>query len=427
MRQGRKSLARAIWMHTAGTFLLICIAAGGAWATNGHFSDGIGTKNKGLAGTGVALALDSYAAGINPGAMVFVGTRWDIGVAIFNPNREYTVTGNPSGFPGTFGLAPGTIESDSRVFLIPAIGANLMLSQNMSLGLSMYGLGGMNTNYDFPTFGFTPTGVDFAQLFMAPTFSMKLAENHAVGVSLDLSYQRFLAEGLFAFAPFSRQPANLTNNGHEGSFGVGVKLGYLGNLSEHFSLGGSYQTKTSMDKFDAYAGLFAQQGDLNTPATWTAGVAIKPNSTVTIAVDVQQILYNDINAIHDPFSPAALQSGILLGDDNGSGFGWDDMTIVKFGTQIESKSGWTWRAGFSHGNQPIPESQVLFNILAPAVIQNHLAFGFTKQFESGKEISFALTRAFSNSVVGPNPLEVPGTQTIELKMNQWDFDVSFGF
>ncbi len=121
--------------------------ANGAFATNGHFSHGIGTKSKGMAGAGVALALDSLAGGTNPASMVFVGSRWDIGVAVFNPNREYTVTGNPSGFPGTFGLAPGTVESDTNVFVIPSLGVNLMFSDKTSLGMSMFGLGGMNTDY----------------------------------------------------------------------------------------------------------------------------------------------------------------------------------------------------------------------------------------------------------------------------------------
>jgi hypothetical protein len=36
-------------------------------------------------------------------------------------------------------------------------------------------------------------------------------------------------------------------------------------------------------------------------------------------------------------------------------------------------------------------------------------------------------RAFSRAVKGANPLEVPGLQTIELKMDQWDFELSWSF
>jgi hypothetical protein len=36
-------------------------------------------------------------------------------------------------------------------------------------------------------------------------------------------------------------------------------------------------------------------------------------------------------------------------------------------------------------------------------------------------------RAFSKTVTGPNPLEVPGKQTISLTMDQWDFELGFSF
>ena len=36
-------------------------------------------------------------------------------------------------------------------------------------------------------------------------------------------------------------------------------------------------------------------------------------------------------------------------------------------------------------------------------------------------------RAFSHAVKGPNPLEVPGLQAIELKMDQWNFELGWSF
>jgi len=88
---------------------------------------------------------------------------------------------------------------------------------------------------------------------------------------------------------------------------------------------------------------------------------------------------------------------------------------------------WAWRAGYSYGEQPIAASEVLFNILAPGVIEQHLTFGFSKLVKGTQEISLAITRALSKSVTGPNPLEVPGLQSIELKMDQWDFELSWSF
>ena len=123
-------------------FCLLCFVSQ-ASATNGYFSHGYSIKNKAMAGAGVALPLDALANSMNPAGMAFVGDRLDFGLSFFNPNREYTVKGQPSGFPGTFGLAPGTVESDSEWFIIPAIGFNKILKEKHALGISIFGNGGM--------------------------------------------------------------------------------------------------------------------------------------------------------------------------------------------------------------------------------------------------------------------------------------------
>ena len=61
-----------------------------AHATNGYFAYGYGTKNKGMAGAGVALPQDSLAAAVNPAGTLHVGDRVDAGASIFSPPREYT-------------------------------------------------------------------------------------------------------------------------------------------------------------------------------------------------------------------------------------------------------------------------------------------------------------------------------------------------
>ena len=48
------------------------------FATNGYFAHGYGTKNKALAGAGVALPQDAMIAATNPAGMVWVGA--DLGV-----------------------------------------------------------------------------------------------------------------------------------------------------------------------------------------------------------------------------------------------------------------------------------------------------------------------------------------------------------
>ena len=107
-------------LYAVGLCIAVVLGSTAAFATNGYFANGFGVNDQALGGAGVALPQDSLDAAVNPANMVFLGKRYDLGLAFFNPNRQYTVTGNPSGFPGTFGLAPGTVKSDTKWFVIPS-------------------------------------------------------------------------------------------------------------------------------------------------------------------------------------------------------------------------------------------------------------------------------------------------------------------
>jgi long-chain fatty acid transport protein len=407
------------------TVLALALVPAGVFATDGYFANGYGTPCKALAGACVALHLSTLSPAINPAAMAFVGKRYDLGVEYFNPNRDYSVTGSPSGYPGTFGLAAGTVTSDSTGFVVPSLGGNWKAGESSTLGLAIYGNGGMNTDYNATTFGNMRTGVDLSQMFIAPTYAVQFAKGHALGVAGLVAYQRFKAEGLQAFAPFSSDPQHLTNNGYDSSWGYGARIGYLGELSRWLSVGASYQTKLKMGKFKKYAGLFAEGGGFDIPASWTAGIAVRPLFPLTVTADVEQIFYSGVNSIGNEMLPNLIEA--KLGDAEGAGFCWHDTTTYKFGIQYAATPEWTLRGGYSHGNQPIQSSEVLFNILAPGIIENHAAIGLSRILPNGKEIHITVVRAFSKSVSGSNPLEAPGQQQIRLKMNEWEYEVGYSF
>ncbi len=410
-------------------FCLLAILAAGLpmLATDGYFSMGYGTASKGMGGIGVALPLDSLSAAANPASLVFLGSQFDLGLALFRPNRDFEVKGNPSGFPGTFGLAPGKIESGSKSFLVPSLGANWKLSDKSAFGVAIYGNGGMNTDYSASVFGGGSTGVNLSQLFIAPTYSYKLAELHSVGISAVLAYQQFEAKGLGVFGAmgFSADPSNLSNRGTDSSTGYGLRVGYLGQFSPLFSLGASYQTRTRMGELKKYAGLFAEQGGFDIPSNYTAGVAFHPSESLTFALDVEKINYSEVKSIANPLKPNLMTA--KLGNAGGAGFGWRDTTVYKLGVQWQAGRDLTLRAGYNKCKQPIPDSEVLFNILAPGVVEEHVTVGATQAINPNSSASFSLMRAFSKSITGSNPLEAPGAQTITLRMDQWDFEIGYSY
>jgi len=432
-----------------------------AMATNGYFADGYGTKNKGLVGGGIAAPQDAMIAATNPAGMVFVGERMDLGLAIFSPSpRSYSATADAAGVtdgtvcgagcPFTLGgnATAQSIESDNDYFLIPHFAYNWMLNSDSSVGITVYGNGGMNTEYQGGqaqhndglgtavttpgTFGAGTAGVNLEQLFINASYARKFGSASSWGVSAIVAYQRFEAKGLDTFAGFSVDASNLSNNGTDTSTGFGWKLGIQSEVTSGLKLAASYQSKINMGEFEDYAGLFAEGGDFDIPETYTIGLAWDMKPKMMLTFDVQQINYSGVAAVGNPIgglqtacTPGAPATGAgCLGGSNGAGFGWEDMTIYKLGFQWETSPEWIWRAGYSHGEQPIPDSQVLFNILAPAVIEDHVSFGFTHNMDPKNEINFAFTYALENSITGANAFNP--SQNIELKMSQYEAEVSWG-
>ena len=435
----------------AVTVVSISLAVAPVYATNGYFSHGYSTKEKGLAGAGVAFSQDAMANATNPAGMAFVADRMDLGMAMFSPSpRSYTVSGAASGGSGTFPLTVESVDSENDYFLIPSFGYNMALDAVSTLGISVYGNGGMNTKYEATAantgalgpgssgvFGAGTAGVNLAQLFTNATYARKLDDKQAVGASIIFAYQKFAASGLGSFASFSTDPNNLAGNRSSYSSGFGFKLGYQGEVASGVRVGASYQTRMSMSEFDEYKGLFAQQGDFDIPSTYSVGMSFAVGNAGMIVADIQRINYTDVAAVSNPFmnmlamctpgAPGSSGTGSgCLGGANGGGFGWDDMTIIKIGYQWSSDTT-DWRVGVSKGNQPISDSEVMFNILAPAVVEMHMTFGMTKHLENNQEFNFTAMYAPVHDVSGANPMEAPGQQTIKLEMSQMDFQVGWAW
>jgi long-chain fatty acid transport protein len=455
-------------MRTAVKKSLLAIAITGVIAspavnaTNGYFSHGYSTKEKGLAGAGTAFSQDAMASATNPAGMAFVGARMDIGLSLFSPSpRSYKVTGTPvapsptAPFGSGINAAPGqTVESENELFLIPHFAYNWQIASDKTVGISVYGNGGMNTEYkasDTPfgagTFGVGKTGVNLEQLFINTSFSKKLNSKHAVGASLIIAYQRFSAQGVEAFAPLSVDPTNMSGDKTSDSLGAGLKVGYQGEVKPGIRVGVSYQSKVSMGEFDEYKGLFAEGGDFDIPSTYNIGVSFDVGSSGVIVADVQRINYSDVKAISNPIAgalpippggacnpaipgnpqntgPVGLGAG-CLGGANGGGFGWNDITIFKVGYQMEAGDH-TYRVGYSHADQAIPKSQTLFNVLAPAVVQDHITAGWTMKVGSNQEFNLSAMVALEESVKGDNPIDGGSTQ-IEISMSQYELQAGWAW
>jgi len=362
----------------------------------------------------------------NGGALsvVFYGrggmnTEWDSGQsAFFDP------------FPGN-SLSPGTIESPG-----------------------LYGGG--------------KAGVDLMQAFLNVNYSGKIGDSFAWGLGPVVAVQMFEATGLANFAGYTQTFANafpgyfgsclqgngtpdecqiaatgqaasevtsLTNNSSDMSVGYGVSAGvWFGNDTVSFGL--AYQSKMDMEEFADYSDLFAQDGGFDIPSTLKAGLSFKTSDAVTLNFDVEQIGYSEVDSVANPIAnlltgcytanpTVSPESSGCLGGENGAGFGWEDMTVYKVGVAVQSSDTSTWRFGYSYGEQPIPSSEVLFNILAPGVMEQHITLGWTGVRPNGNIMSFSFMYAPETTVTGASTFDP--FQTIELKMTQLDFEFAYRF
>ncbi len=411
--------------------LLLLLFSVSSMATNGYWSHGYGPKSKSMAGACVAMSFGAMCAASNPGSLVVVGNRFEIGAAVFAPSRGFTADDNAM-TPPFASIPPGKYESENDFFLIPHFAYNRMLDDVSSIGVALGGNGGMNTEYDSAIFqnfsnpagtATAPAGIDLMQAFIGITYSRKLNDQHSIGISPIISIQSFEATGLEPFRAFSTAPDKLTGNGRDISWGGGLRIGWLWQVNDQLNIGASYQTRLYMTEFDDYAGLFAEGGDFDVPSNLDLGFSYRFTPEWTFAFNYQRINFSDIAAISNDSGMAFIPPGPYLGCDDCLGFGWDDVDVYKFGLQWVVNDSWTLRGGYSWGSDAFEGDQALFNILAPAVVKEHFTFGFGKQLAGGSEINFSLAYMPENEIYGTNPNT--GPQTGSVYMDQWEMELGW--
>lgn len=402
----------------AGVVISALLASTGlASATAGYFQLGFGPRQNAMGGAGVADSRDAMAMALNPAGIAGMDSELQLGVTLFMPFRGYDAG------PG-FAASPG-VESDSNIFAVPNAAYVHKIDEDSSLGVTLYGNGGMNTNYaDTPNAACPPggsgvfcggkAGVDLMQAFLSVDYARRFGPLK-VGIAPTLVGQRFKADGLGAFGMmgFSSDPTHLTNNGYSYSWGGGLRAGAELSVAENLRLAVSGQTKMWMSKFDKYSGLFSDGGDFDIPAAITAGIAFDATPDLTFTADYQHIFYSGVNAV----SNSSLITPGSLGTANGPGFGWHDVDVFKLGAEWRATDIWTLRAGYAYSTNPVKSSDVMFNILAPGVVKHHITAGASVQASEKNSLDFSAMYVPDSSVSGLGM----GGQPISIHMHQWQF------
>lgn len=413
----------------------LALTATQAMATEGYFQLGFGPRQNAVGGAGVADSRDAMSAALNPAGIVGLPEQFQIGAALFMPYRGYS----SEGWSG---------ESSSNIFLVPNMSYIKPIDATSSVGLTLYGNGGMNTDYQVGDItNLTPdcelggggvfcggvAGVDLIQAFLSATYAHQMGKLK-VGISPTFAIQRFAARGLINFGEayynLSSNSDQLTDNGYDWSYGGGLRAGLEYEVSKSVRLGISGQTKMYMTKFSKYAGLFAVGGDFDIPASVTAGIAVDASPDVTLMFDYQHIFYTGVPSVSNSsnllYSCTPPTGPTCLGGSNGAGFGWHDVDVFKLGAEWRYDKQWTLRAGYAYSTNPVGSADVMFNILAPGIVQHHITGGVAYKLNDRSTMELSGMYVPEAKITGPNLLYNKAPE-IEIHMHQYQFLVGWTY
>ena len=376
--------------------VLFLAAAATALATEGVNLIGIGPRQQGTAGAGVAAAQDSTWLILNPAGLTDLERGVDASFQLFAPSRTIHSTANP---------AAGK-QTDDSVFYIPSLSAafNLGESQDKFFGLGLYGASGMGVDYDQPRVGFS-TGDTRTELSIAKltaTYAQSFDNGFSFGAGPLLVLGRFRTDmETSQIGP----PSAASSDSWDDAAGVGAIVGVNQKINDRLRIGASYISEQFMEDYDEYGTLFADS--LNLPQQLTAGVAYQLVESVEVALDYRWIGWGRLDTFGDQF-------------------GWEDQHIVKAGATWNATDKLTLRAGVSHGNSPIGAEDVFPNALFPAIMETHLATGASYQFQSFA-LHFAYIHALEEELVASGPPEAGGGTTISMVQNSATLGASWNF
>lgn len=401
-----------------------------------HTADGFiaGAKATGMASTGIAYPQDAFAGAYNPAGAVEVGDRFDLGFAwirnqghadievkrkpaIKELNGKFDAFDSPNLYLGDFGF--------NKNFRSNICGQNW----DWSMGVVLYNRDYIKTTYSKPIrlLGTSKLGMEYIHEVISPLASLRLTENHTIGISIDVHMQRLKVNGLqqFSFRQFSVSPTDVSNRGYAYSTGIGGTFGWKWQAYDCLTLGVTYCTKVHMRKLSKYNGFLAQDGRIDSPERWGIGLAYQFLPCATFTFDFEWVNWQEVKVLHNPL----LHKGNLkkLGSNDGPGFGFRNQLFYRFGLDYALDEFWTFRIGYRHANTVIRKTETAINLLTCESAKNYLTLGATYSWRSS-EFTFFYAHGFANKIRGKDSIPTAfGKGEIDLTQSKNSLGISWGY
>ena len=385
-------------------------------AQSGHVLNGVGPVDQSWAGAGMASPQEGLMAlHWNPASITdFDQSTLDVSLQLLIPSGNLGSSVNQGAF-GPFGPTArlaGSTRSTAGPFPIPAVGfIYVPQSSRWRFGLSAFGVGGfgvddalnpenpINTPQPPGGLGFGHISSAFALVQASPTLAYKVSNHVSIGFAPTLNYAT-LKVGPFPAAP----PDDANGDGFptyasaptDGTFGYGLQAGVHVADLDGFSVGASFKSTQYFDAFafnseDETGGARTLSFELDYPMILSAGIGYAGLNRFEFVADARYIDFAHTSGFD-----------VTGFDQQGAvkGFGWNSIMVVAMGIQYELTPQVPVRLGYSFNENPIGRDVVFFNTPSPAIIQHHLAGGFSYNVSRKVTASVAAQYGFKNNVEG---------------------------
>jgi long-chain fatty acid transport protein len=358
---------------------------------------GTGAKALGMAGTGIGMSHGSESALVNPALITSIeNSEISFGGTFFMPDVSFDN-----------GMGAGPADSDADLSVVPMVAVATKISENVYIGVGMWGTAGMGTDYR-----------DSAANFAMVT-NLQLMQ---FGVPVAYKVAGFSA----AITPLLQYGSlDINFNPGTGNVGSGVaqdlEFGYNIGLSYEisaFTVGAVYKSQIDMDYKDQLSTAGAAFGltlgnELSTPAELGLGVSYAFGAN-TVALDYKQIKWTDAKGYKD--------------------FKWDDQDVISLGYEYATKS-WAARLGYNYASSPISDQGIAntaintMNLLGfPAIVESHYALGGTYNFseQTSFDVAYVYSPETEETYIASN-YPNPGTRETTTKHSQSALSVAVNF
>jgi long-chain fatty acid transport protein len=341
-----------------------------------------------MGGVGVASPQDSISAIFaNPAAMCFgafcPGSEATFSGTYFDPTVDGKIVA-PN--PVTMQPMKASETSNTKPFVVPAIGITAPLTPKVRFGIGAYGVSGMGVNYkeEDPMFQNTYTKLEVMKF--APNLAYLVTPDFSVGASVSVSYQNL----------------DLGAGGEHG-YAYGAQIGALYHLGM-FNFGAAYTTPQKVTHENVFD--FNQDGDfddldLEAPQNFAFGVSAEPIDALLVEFDTKWYNWSDADGYKD--------------------FDWEDQWVFALGAQYKVTQALSLRIGYNYGKNPVKEhngwspdpsntvnvqgtpvstpSYEAFRIIGfPAIIEHHLTCGIGYAFTNNMAVNLSYMHGFEETI-----------------------------